>query len=101
MLEKRPLEAGFQRLVDVVAENYARRAPTKTVQYLFSPLSVAEPSAAAVIVAGSAPGWPHGQPALMGPQGEAEFAQVLPRLPAAGPPNLQQLESASGNKAFD
>ncbi len=72
MLDKKPLEARVQRLVDVVAENYARRAPTKTVQYLFSPLSVAEPSVAAVIVAGLARGWPKGQPALMDAQGEAD-----------------------------
>jgi putative membrane-bound dehydrogenase-like protein len=89
-----------RQIIGTVAEHYARGAPTKTVAFLFSPLSVAHPETAEVIIAGLAKGWPQGKTVEFDGQAEAEFNNVLSRLPNNGRADLLKLAVRLGHRGI-
>jgi len=80
-----------QQIIGTVAEHHGRAAPTKTVAFLLSPLTIAHPETAEVIVAGLAKGWPPGKTVEFDAQADAEFSAVLSRLPNNGRADLLKL----------
>lgn len=87
--------------VAIVAEHYARGAPSDSIGSLLLELSSAEPSVANTIVNALAKGWPKNTPAKLDEDAERAMATLITRLDAGAKGQLIRLATAWGSKGFE
>jgi putative membrane-bound dehydrogenase-like protein len=94
-------EAALPNVVAIVAEHYARGAPSETLTGLLVKLAGADPRVAEPIINGLAKGWPKGRSLEVSPEAEAALLAVLPRLSPMTQGVLVNLANRWGNKALE
>lgn len=98
---KKPHTPRAHQVIGIVAEHYARGAPVKAMQSLFTPLSVADPQTAETIIAAMARSWPKGQKAVLDPQAEREFETLMAKMTPSARTQLFQLAVKWGHQGLE
>jgi 3D (Asp-Asp-Asp) domain-containing protein len=94
-LDRRALER-----IAIVAESYARRAPSDSVSKVIAELSTSNDAVASTIVAGLAKGWPKDKPPQIDTTGEEALAKLFAKLSPTGRANLVSLADRWGNDSL-
>jgi uncharacterized protein len=99
--EGRPAGAEVIRIVDRVAEHWARGVPSVQVAALLAGLPGGEPAVTEAILRGLARGWPSGRAAAIDRAGEDGLKRLSMELTPAARSQLVRLVGRWGNQALD
>lgn len=88
-------------VIRIVAEHYARSAPTQTAGSLMTALAQADPRMAEVILESLARGWPADKPAKLSADGEEALAKLLASAGPGAKGHLLRLATRWGSQRFE
>ncbi len=87
-------------LIPVIAEHFARGAPTDQVASVVHRLAAAEPAVAEAVVRGLSAGWPRDARPTLGAAMEEDLQRIADRISLAGRADLLKLAATWGSDRF-
>lgn len=89
------------RILEIVAEHYARGVPPKVVEDLVESLATAKPEVTNAILSGLAKGWPRNKKLELDEKSDQALVGLLSKLPAASRGTLINLALRWGSKSLE